>query len=292
METPDGQMGDPALPIADTLIPVFSELQDGYVCWHPEYDPQNPPDDTGPSGYIDVTRMLERPNQIDAKTDGMLDAFIQLRDGEGILRFVRTFGPLHLCSDGLPLTELHPGLELDCIPHDWPYCLWPEKLDHWLKFVRRAKAILGIAAALHQEEKGDSVDWALLEYSIKPAGGYRINLKDMSRESLRTQRQNLAWRIEDWLNHGDISQSFTWPDRGPSFGFVGSTFGVLGLQLMFAVSKGQRMTICDGCGGAYTRDRKPTRGKRNYCTACKDGGVDKRDRKRRQRAREQEENNG
>lgn len=75
------------------------------------------------------------------------------------------------------------------------------------------------------------------------------------------QRYQLAKAVGEWLQMGGTELLFTWSRSGRSIGLIGTTFGTLAVQLMFAVSRSQALAICSGCGQPYLREEEnPTEG--------------------------------
>lgn len=295
METEDGLLGNPALPIIGSWIPYHSEIRGDFVCWNRDFDPDDPPSSTNlGEAFVHLKSLV--PSKANPK--GMLDTFIRIKNESDVLRFVQKYGALQLCENGSTVTRLHGPLDgFPCMPDHWIEPLWHERLDHWYSYVRVARGIIDAASALHEGERASEEFWYGTNFILEPldvvsdiedprlsdANG-QVNPKWISRQPVARQRRHLASLVEAWLYRGDVQLGFSWGSSGPDFDLNGATFATLGIQLMFAVSKNQRLTICDGCGKPYTRDRKPQRGRRNYCPDCIERGIDIRDRKRRQRA--------
>lgn len=272
------------MPIAGAWAPYYAELTEDSICWNDQMDPNNPPDILT-NGALDfykayIAHPEMKPKEVDPK--GMLDAFIRIKSGPEVRNFVMRYGPLELCSDGLPATRWHrPGLGLTCMPPSWEGCdTWCEKLAHWLDYVRIANSIVDITSALNQDQKAPADCWAGTQVFLS------IDTQTTARQGIAQQKIWLAFLIEGWLQLGDASLTFSWSRSEPEFSLHGNTFATLGLQMMFAVSQKQRLVFCSACGEPYTRKRKPQRHRNNYCSqACKKSGAVLRKRAERQKKR-------
>jgi len=275
--TRDGQssLGDPAFPLVNVVIPKYIHLEDGKLFW----GWTGPYDQLGPMwgmeelwAGVDLKALMALgmttgpPPAVSPKR--MLDAFIAIKNPEEVLRFAQTYGVLGLCAEGEPPRPEHRQTKYSqaCIPEGWPRTLWYERVDHWLMYVRQTNAIVKIAAALHNEKLTNDSDW---KEAVDTPFWANTDVSNLSRSSREHQLEYLAVVIDRWLRIGDIRPTFSWTSSRPRIRLAGSTFGILGLQLMFAVSKSQGLAVCDGCGQAYLRmGRVPQRGKRNFCPDC------------------------
>ena len=101
------------------LVPAHIELRGGELVW-------------------DAVTISHR-----ADPRRMLDAFVRIKDADGVLRFARRYGPLLLCSRGEHLGRDHrgEGCALDVGP---PWDRGVESIEHWMRWVREARAIMRI----------------------------------------------------------------------------------------------------------------------------------------------------
>ena len=280
LTTEDGMVGAPTFPLAEVDVPTFLSLEGDklYHSYATEAGTSQPLDhllatdeawedveskELGGGWDSQVIRLVHH-RFVDPK--GMLDAFVRIKDGQGVLRFAQRYGVLGLCAKGHPPRPEHRGpwfYAEECIPEGWPNCPWHETVEHWLMYIGRANALLKIAAALHQSDTTLQSDWdqILAAFSGFIGGGA------FAQPTLDAQRGVLSLAIDDWLRMGDISPTFSWEQHAPNIGLMGSTFGNLGIQLMFTVSKSQGLAVCDGCGQTYLREgRKPQKGRKNFCS--------------------------
>lgn len=271
---------------------------------------------------------------------GMLDAFVRIRSGGDILRFALKYGVLVLCEHDLPVFHNLSGKLSDtirptlCPPLVWEKAFWvrpgdrdpldPTKgtgfreetywapLQTWFSYVRLAKSLLSLAAALHQGQRGAAKDWAVaLPAFPSLSGGEKVNTPMFAEPvavdvlSQLLAGKKLSWGnpmqfgwghyflsqvVNTWLVFGGVRPVFWWdPPEGDfkedvSFSLVGSApscvFAPLGVQLMLAIARRNAVVVCSGCSSPYLREgRKPQAGRNNYCSSCREK-VANRDRQR------------
>src|SRR5581483_9900793 len=104
----------------------------------------------------------------------------------------------------------------------------------WLQLAVDVRAALGIAAALHNGERGSRADWESLRRwfegeSPLDTGPVAVTLDPSSlRRDLRpftvtleaggSERKFVEDLVKYWLEIGDVGLQFTWPDSGePEF---------------------------------------------------------------------------
>lgn len=316
-------LGDAVFPLAVTNVPSYLELVGDRLYWslwgkEDESGAMRPADhlfrsegrsSLDPSVEVSQLREVMVRDTISQRpepefTKGMLDAFLRIGGGDDVLRFAQHYGILELCNHDQPIMY---GQSMKCTPRDWSVCRprgWPhicwEPIDGWLRFVRQAKAMVSIAAALNQGEPTKQTHWANLAWSDpkQPTSNSANKLAFSDQEKSRLgerlansgkiyQRQQLAEEVGKWLRMGGVEPLFTWSRSGPSIGLTGTTFGTLAVQLMFAVGKSQAIAVCNGCGQPYMREgKKPQKGRRNFCPSC-GSTVASRLRKRDKRAADQ-----
>ena len=243
----------------------------------------------GGDGGISVIRVVS-PTWVEPKR--MLNAFVRIEDGSGVLNFARRFGVLELCAKGDPLRPDHRPNQLkhlappECIPKGWPKRPWHERVDHWLKYVREADGVVKIGSALRLGQQPAESDWDDV-LSIMQGGSvtYTYNVSEIDPIY---QYQLLGQAVDHWLMNGHVRPSFWWSESGPVLGLTGNTFGTIGIQLMFTLTKALGVAVCSGCGRGYLRQvREPQRGRKNFCPRCGER-VASRLRKRAERARRRE----
>jgi len=209
--------------------------------------------------------------------DGMLDAFVRIETAEDVLRFATRWGPLDICAHGLPSshrTFQHSALEFGepepTLGECWTDGLWQsnkEDLEFYLLYSRAARAILNLAAAAHQGALGEHEDWI--------ASGLPFYTREWMAEQVKVPghlghgRFLISTLVSEWMRIGGIQPVLFWYSGEPEFQMSAETFGILGLQLMNAVTRAHGFAICSGCGRPYIRTgRRPQAGRRNYCPTC------------------------
>jgi hypothetical protein len=226
----------------------------------------------------------------------LLLAFIRLADAsdDDVAAFSRDHGLLFLCRQhGLPLSHsrvlIAVGAEMsqcDVPGGRRPYV----RTDDVRRWARQFRAVMNVAARLHNGKPAAELDWAVLDVEPPSTGiDHRWRTVDLSpEERVRQGREILAQLIDAWLDFGAVRFTFEWGDR-PNFGItVAGVFGALAAQLMFAVARSNGLAVCMGCGLPYAPTQKPKAGKRNYCPGCR-STARFRDAKRTQRTRKRSE---
>jgi hypothetical protein len=224
-----------------------------------------------------------------------LDRFCRLQTDDEIARFALRYGRLRLCAHGLPDTHIGgsiwmgphlPNMQTCCNASDGD----GEPVATWLGYASQARAILKVAAVLHEGKLGSNDDWRQIHMGqdrrVMPPGGAPPS--DIPPGDLAEQRQYLTGAVNWWLKLGGIQPELQWapPSPAPAVRLVGGgTFGVLAAQLMFAVNRSHGWAVCDGCGEPYDRGERPRRHGRNFCAKCNDAGIPAMLRKRDERAR-------
>ena len=107
-------------------------------------------------------------------TDGMLDVFVRIENANDVLAFVLAYGPLRLCSHGLPWTHiLEPdeGFREMWAP-DESQCLvgFRERVDDWFKWVACARSLLTASAALCEGRFPSVAEWDRINTALAPEG--------------------------------------------------------------------------------------------------------------------------
>ena len=198
--------------------------------------------------------------------DGMLDAFVRLEDEPDVLKFAQRWGPLRLCSHNLTSRHGTQTIFFD-VEGKCETGKDEEPLEAWFLWADSARALLSVAANLHQGQEPSLDVWRRAEQMLNPRA---------TRASESTVRQSKLWESQiycgdlvwAWLDIARISPKFTW-DGTPQFFLWTDAFGTLGLQLAQAIARSHGLAVCDGCGVAYMRQgRKPQVGRRNYCQSC------------------------
>jgi hypothetical protein len=224
--------------------------------------------------------------------------------GAMILAFARRWGVLHLCAlHRLPWN--HPPLGdqsvvpsatlsrfgVRCEPARRDVDHFVEPLSAWQDWLNRARAVLEIAGRLEQRRQ---VEKALWRQASDWPGLETIGDRPGSAEGRRSDRQQLALVVNDWLRLGKVRLNVEWREERPTV-FLGSgdLFGAIALQIALAVThQEQGVALCStwDCGNLFPPGRRPQAGRRRYCPTCRERGIpekdaaqDFRDRQRRQK---------
>lgn len=209
---------------------------------------------------------------------GILDAFVQLADGEAedILRFARNFGPLQLCRHGLPASHNPQRVPLTAGAR-WCDPVGLEPIYLWHQFAKEAKGLLNLAAACHRGKWGSPEDY-------KAVTGLAM------KEELDPERilNVIEPRVDEWLWMGNVRPVFLLREEGqpPEIKLHATgAFGAVARQLAFAIARSEPLAICSGCGAPFSPSRKPRKDQRSWCTGCRDLSKPQRQAKRDQRSR-------
>jgi hypothetical protein len=264
VDVESGLLGAIILPTSQAFVPPGVELQGDYVVWWP-YDVER--------DYLEwwgYDAGSANPYGRETSPRGMLDAFVQMKTPDAALRFARRYGPLALCEHGLPTTHNWTPERQGCYPVGWEQGVCREPLERWLYYVDQARALVAIAAALQRDEKELEEAWQVL---LKRYEGddVALTLAVRQKASLEGRRSLLGGLVNEWLVLANARLSVTWDATKAKWELMmrGTTFGLLAMQLMFAIAGQHRLAICDGCQRPYLREgRVPQSGRRNFCPDC------------------------
>jgi len=250
--------------------------------------------------------------------DGLLRDFVQLAEvpAERIAGYARRWGVMGFCAEHR-LPSCHPSMGdgRACLPEGWDEQGGWEAVEHWRFWSRRARAVM---LARHRLQS-DDYKWTGEE--IRGLGGYVGVRKPppkqgewSSWEAIAEVINNLvqeddepddtwgtlAVAVNDWLWSGDVRPRIYQNDRGqgrpslvlapPAWSVLAPTFplfGIIGMQLSFAVCSEHGVAFCSACGKAFNPGRVLRQGVRHYCDECgrtamnRDAARDSRARKRR-----------
>jgi len=283
LATEAGMLAGGGPPTHRPLVPNSIRLEDGFLFWD----------------YV----ATEGPSPPFKEVDpvGALDRFVRIQSDQDVLEFARRFGPLLLCSHGLP--PLHPAqgdqedpalIRQSCRP------VKREALGRWRYYVRQARAIVFISGSMRQGEPGPRDAWEeLFQSQPKIDGGFPEDTRNLIDKLCQAHEKELTaaatWIylkpfLDTWLTLGglrlEISTYWHPLTSPPRVQIAGSgTFGVLALQLLASITGSQGFYPCHACGDPYRPARRPQAGRRSYCDRpeCKKWGAAARKRKERQR---------
>lgn len=227
-----------------------------------------------------LTFTFEKKKGCPAAVPSMLSEFIDLADApvERIARYASRWGILHICEHDLPSSHMFTGSGRH---GDWcPYYAratsregwhW-EPLASWRRFSREARAILRVAHSLHSGAPGRPQDWTDIvgsaEWAEMADDGEGETAPSLG-ETVSFDEVVLTYVVRQWLQWGWVNVEFEWSHRKSMIQMKGIwLFGALAVHLMQAVARIEALTICSACGRAYVPARKPTAGRRHYCTHC------------------------
>ena len=256
------------LPQYGPLVPKFLELRDDLIFWS-WWDQQPPPSDDAEAWERNFTNPAEP-----ADVTGMLDAFVRIEDASDIRRFAERYGVLDICEHGLPSSHNPPAIPLG---DQWRECrawgergyLYWEPVDLWLQFVSQMRALLSLAIDIRGGSPGRMADWQVAFSGLLWVEDLGTRALQVVGKSVDLDRSALSERINTWMRIGDVRPGLSWEaDSLASFHVFATTFGVLGIQLLFAATKAQGLAICDGCGMPYGPKMKPRKDRRNFCLKC------------------------
>jgi hypothetical protein len=256
----DGLLGSTGLPTGFAGVPAVVYLDGEELVW----------------SWIGRTGD-ERSEPRDVDPRGMLDAFLKVEEASTVLGFARRFGVLGICEHGRPASHNPPLAEsrddgLECLPVGYRSGegLCREPLARWFYYAGLARAMVAVAAELHQGVPGRREDWKAIlvgrdsEDKIEP-------VIERLATSVPYGRLYLGQFVNQWLELGDVRPRLLWTVSSPEPRFLlqAPTFGLLGVQLMVAISRSHELVLCSGCARPYLREgRKAPRGRRNYCGGC------------------------
>jgi len=255
MTMDNGDLGAPWFPVDRIVVPAHLALDGDRLRWD-WYSPDAP--------------LPPKPGDhpVEIHPEGLLDSFLGIHTADEVLGFAKRFGALMICEHGLPASHNRGGGLIastaspgGCQPSGWPHDMW-EPVSVWLHFAARARALIGIAAALHQGKPGALDDWAAIYAQPKP---------EYLSENLPPAKYHFRLAVQSWIDIGGINLSFRWDQAAaePDLAVGGGTFAILTFQLVSAITRRQGVAICSNCQKPYLREgRKPQVGRRNFCPDC------------------------
>lgn len=215
---------------------------------------------------------------------GVLRQFVGLADAspDRILAYARRWGVLGICDQhGLPGNHPGPRVRDGKVEYCWP-CGWDgrsgwDPLLAWRQHADDARRILLLASRTRDADApyAPHSDWEQL--------AIRVNFW-------------LSWgNVRPWLvapGRGDIARlrlvfASEWQIVNPEF----PLFGVLGMQLAFAVLGERGLIACSYCGNLFEPKRRPRPNQNHPCERCGRRAMN-RENKRRQRERERVREHG
>lgn len=248
-------------------------------------------------GALTIAKRGESRRREARPEPGLLESFAALADAsdEEILRFAGKWGFLKLCRHGLPMR--HEGRI--AIGKDACVFTGKESLTAWRLYSRTAGLVLTIAARLLDGESGGVAEWAklypetieaiddvalwlrseeerlasvFLDHRDVEEGRlfFRSMVTRSDPSALAYQRNELARFVSRWLELADVRPALRWGTPTSvevEFEAVpASLFGALGVQLMAMLGRSNPPRRCDACGRFFSPARRPSTGKRRFCS--------------------------
>jgi DNA-directed RNA polymerase subunit RPC12/RpoP len=201
----------------------------------------------------------------------MLGRFIRLAEAppEKIREYALQWGALETCEHDMPLWHWGDARCNLVREEDG----WSEPLSVWRFYSRNARAVLRVAAEIHEygharlstlEELWEQPPGLLAEL----AGGWEGVKTDL--EQSRTHWNMLSLFLDvEWVRWAGIKVVFQWDKRGPRVALSPpGLFGALAVQLIYAVSQSNGLLVCSNCGAPFIPTRRRDMNRRIYCTNC------------------------
>lgn len=241
-------------------------------------------------GKIKISR--DAKGQVITPSKGMLEEFIALAeaDEDRFMKYASSWGLLELCKEHRMATSHNQNCE-PIVPfrtvvfgttdkaakeHRKKLLSEGEPIVAWRRYAQFARAILNIAARLHQGEIGSDEDWKTLHGRAGFLGWdyARERRKSKNFPDLEWEKSLLASGVNFWLGCGGVQPKVSWKASRPIVTFecpkaYGKLFANLAIQLMMAVSQVDSVAICSACGQSYMPKRRPKNNQRRYCPNCK-----------------------
>jgi hypothetical protein len=198
--------------------------------------------------------------------------FIQLAEAEDtrILEYAERWGVLGICTHQWPTSSCPHGKFIE--EHNSFFCApdgyrshYSEKLSTWRGFAGWAGLIITCASVLHADVSADERDTVFARF----VGRERL--------TYREQWWFVGLQLNRWLELAPLKPKCRFlkiPKGGvrPEFA-LGPTsvydfsqlIAVLGLELLYQVTRARRILTCSSCGRPYQPKHLPKRGEHTYC---------------------------
>lgn len=211
----------------------------------------------------------------------MLERFVALARAPSsrIAAYANHWGVFGICDHGLPCSH-NPGpvpRPIMIMAQELPWCeprgrragRAVEPVEIWRGYARKFRAVLNIAARLHQGGTASQEDWRELNIEVRDVTG---------RWTLARERNRLGVVLNQFLKQAQVGMEFIWKGETPVLSPSGSDlFGAVVLQIVSAVGRSDGLAICSACSQSYIPSRRPRRDQRSYCGGCRRRQVPQRD---------------
>jgi hypothetical protein len=224
-------------------------------------------------------RWTERhaPHRLLRPGRAVLGGFLKLTKAsdEGIARYAGRWGMLQLCASH----GEYFGHKSGCRPKylDWNRRTAREPIEAWRRHVRLARAIVNVATSLRNDRPVEFSDWSIMIGWGNPTTNPKEE-KSFPLWDKVTHTRTLVIQVNRWIQFSRVQPQLVWEPYGePHIDFAEepivnaiSLFGVLGLQLLHAVTASFGFAFCARCDQIYFPEkRRPARGNRNhFCKKC------------------------
>ena len=177
-----GLLGTAPFPVGEIVIPTELWLEGSELCYRLESD-----------------RYPDEP-------DGALDAFIRIEEPEDVLRFTSRWGPFHLCAHQMPSSHgnrgtLLPWSQVEELTGDcWPESaveVQRESTADYLKYVKAARSLVNLSAAVHLGELEAEEDWNIAA-SVFYAPGW-VEKRRHVPDHIVLARNYVALLVSEWI---------------------------------------------------------------------------------------------
>lgn len=214
----------------------------------------------------------------------LLESFVELADApvKRILDYARRWGVFEVCEHDLPASHNPPPvpIPIDLRPRDkLPWChargFWGarpwEGIEIWRGYSRKFRALLDLAARLHEGKVGEPDDWRRLNVAVEDDRG-------RSGRVLEQDQVQLAVVLNQFISQARVGITVEWDRATPVVAMTGrGLFSALVTQLVLATARSDGLAICSGCAESYAPRRRPRGGQRRYCEKCRERKVPQRD---------------
>ncbi len=275
------------IPHDRVIVPKSIELDGDCLVWEYDY----------PWGFTEKLVNLG---------DRILEKFLDLADANGlkVLRYARQYGVLGLCEHDLPYTHNPPPVlgrsyssipEPYCVPRGWNGGRASESIDTWRYFARVAMGLIRVARSQRRGNCGQSEDWQQVYQRVgfpdRLAAASPPGVTDVASDIVTFFVMRQKWEllndqlplqrvVNEWINLANVRPCLSLlltgahrpVARGYRLNYGGGLFGVLGVQLAYAVAGWHSFDFCSGCGRVFHPEVAPRTGQRRYCQACRDAG--------------------
>ncbi|MEM7583087.1 MAG: hypothetical protein AAF560_06880, partial [Acidobacteriota bacterium] len=154
--------------------------------------------------------------------------------------------------------------------------------NRWYFYVERARAMVTVGAAIRRKTK-PPIEALKLLLTGSASGEVPEEIELLMNFPDNTLVSRGMWLflkpvLDEWMYLGNVRPEipWDWEPQSPNSAMqlTGGTFGLLGVQILAAISGANHVAMCDACGYPFVPSRKPQQGRRTYCpnAECKQAG--------------------